>query len=334
MTVLGAVKGEDLGHILPHEHILIELPEMAIRPMYRELLEEKVSLSMLGKLRRQVWTCRDNCCLNDKLVAAEEVLSFRQNGGGTIVDVTSMGLGRDVVSIQAISKKTGINIVAGTGYYVVGGHPVMIGKETIDHLRDHMVREITVGIEDTGIRAGIIGEIGVSDPIRPREKEVLTAAARAQVDTGAPLCVHQLGGGVIEDIDRILREEGVHPESVALCHMASASPDVQRRAADKGYCISFDSFGHEFYDDAAAGRIVRDPDRIMMVKSLIEGGFLRQLLVSNGISLKMLLKKYGGWGYEHIIRNIKPFMLRMGIAVKSIDTMLYYNPMRMISYLG
>jgi phosphotriesterase-related protein len=333
MTVLGPVDADRLGHILPHEHILVDLSDLDIAPKYPELLDKKVSIEILGKLRRDIWSCRDNLRLDDQQLAGQEIASFKRNGGGTIVDVTPVGLKRDVNPIREIAKQTGVNIVVGTGYYHAAVHPRQVAELSVGDIAGWMVKELQVGIDDTGIKAGIIGEIGIESPMHPEEEKVLRAAARAQRRSGAPISVHQHGGNEIKQIDAILSQEGISPERVILCHMGSASQELRFWAADRGYYVEIDRFGHEYYTDALAGIITRDPDRIKMVKALIERGHLRQLLISNDIALKMLLKRYGGWSYEHIKLNIKPFMLREGIPIKAVDTMIYYNPMRAIVYL-
>ncbi len=333
MTVLGPVNADRLGHILPHEHILLDLSELDVAPRYPELLDKKVSIEILGKLRRDIWSCRDNLRLDDQEVATQEIASFKLNGGGTIVDVTPIGLKRDVKPIREIAEQTEVNIVVGTGYYHVAVHPKQAAELSVGDIADWVVKELQVGIDDTGIKAGIIGEIGVGSPMHPEEEKVLRAAARAHQRTGAPVSVGQRGGDEIERIDAILAEEGVSPERVILCHMGSVNQELQFCAADQGYYLELDDFGHEYYTDALAGVITRDPDRIKMVKALIERGHLRQLLISNGLALKMLLKRYGGWSYEHIKPNIKPFMLREGIPIKAVDTLIHYNPMRAIAYL-
>ena len=333
MTINGPVAADQLGHILPHEHILMEFPDWGQKPMYPELWGEKLSLKILGRLRRDIWSCQDNLRLDEPAVMAQEIASFKQRGGATIVDVTPIGLKRNVAAVAEIARQTGVHIIVGTGYYIQAGHPQEVASLSVDDITRWMVREVTKGIDGSGIRAGIIGEIGISSMTSSEEK-VLRAAARAQRETGAPLSVHQFGGNELRQIDAILQEAGVPPTNVILCHMSSASAGQRLWAAERGYSIEFDCFGNEYYSDPLAGTIIRDPDRIRMIKDLIARGHLRQILVSQDIALKMLLKKYGGWGYEHLIVNVKPLMLREGLPPKAIDTMLYYNPMRMVAYLG
>jgi len=333
MTVLGPVEADQLGHILPHEHILMEFPELNIPPMYPELVEKKVTIDMLGKLRRHIWSCKDNLCLDQPEIAQQEISSFKRSGGGTIVDVTPVGLGRSVSAVAEISRNTGVHIVAGCGFYIQVGHPAEIRDLSAQEIARRLVKEVEEGIEGTGIRAGIIGEVGVSSPMHPDEEKVLRGAVQAHLQTGAPLSIHQHGGNEIKQIHQILQQEGVSPQGVILSHMGSAGHELRWWAAGQGYYIEIDCFGNEYYLDALAGVIVRDPERVKTVKELIEKGYLRQILISNDVALKMLWKKYGGWSYEHILVNIKPFMLRQGIPPKAVDTMIYYNPMRVIAYL-
>jgi len=333
MTILGPVPADQLGHILTHEHILSDVPDWGIQPLYPELLDHKVTIDILGKLRRDIWSCKDNLRLDESEVSRQEVASFKAKGGGTLVDVTSVGLKRDVHRVAEIARATGCHVVAGTGFYIHSGHPAYVAQETVEELAGWMISEIQEGIEGTGMRAGIIGEIGISSPVHPDEEKVLRAALRTQRATGAPLSIHQWGGQCLDEIDALVQGEGVSPSNVILCHLTTVTEEQRFWAADRGYYLGIDSFGNEFYSDALAGKILQDPGRIEMVKKLIEQGYLRQVMVSNNLGLKMLQKKYGGWGYEHVLVNIKPFMLRMGLPPKAIDTLLYYNPARLIAYL-
>ena len=333
MTINGLLEADKLGHILPHEHIIMEFPNWGYNRLYPELENKKVTMDILGKLKRDVWSCDDNLRLDEKDIMIEEILSFKKQGGSTIIDATTLGLGRDVKTVSEIAYKTGVNIIVGTGYYINSGHPKEVGEKSISQLESWMVEEVTKGIDGTKIRAGFIGEIGMSNPIHPDEEKVLRAALRAHRETGAPVSIHQFGEEVLRKIDSIILEEGVSPNKVILCHMGSHTLEMCIWAASKGYYVEIDSFGDELYSNALAGQITRDNDSIRLVKILINNGYLKQILISSDICVKILLKKYGGWGYEHIIKHIKPFMLREGISQKAIDSMIYYNPMEVIAYL-
>ena len=332
MTVLGPVDADGLGHILPHEHILMEFPPYDRQVLYPEIADEKVSLKIFGLLQRSYWSCKDNLRLDDIDVALSELTAFRQSGGSTIVEMTNVGLKRNIGALAEISRRTGVNIVVGTGYYVHIGHPQEVAALKIEEIANWMVTEVTQGVEESGVRAGILGEIGISN-LHPDEEKTLRAAARAYHTTNAPISIHQVGGQEILRIDTILREEKVNPAKVILCHMNSAAPYLHLWALDHGYNVEFDDFGNEYYSDGLSGEILRDLERVRVVKNLIAKGYLNQILISHDICLKMLLKNYGGWGYDHILLNIVPLMLREGILQDAVDQMIYLNPNRLIAYM-
>ena len=266
MTVSGPVSADRLGHILPHEHVLMEFPNYDRQVLYPEIANEKVSLKIFGKLQRSYWSCKDNRRLDDVEVATAEVMSFGKSGGGTIVEMTTVGLKRNVKAMAEISRQTGVHIIVGTGYYVQIGHPPEVMRLSIEDIAQWMVGEVKHDIEGSGVRAGIIGEIGISD-FYPDEEKSLRAAARAHHTTGAPISVHQVGGEELSKIDGTLHEEGVSPDQVILCHMSSTSPDRQRWALGRGYNVEFDDFGNEFYSDALSGSILHDLERVRRLKT-------------------------------------------------------------------
>ena len=131
---------------------------------------------------------------------------FKQAGGGTVVEVSSKGLGRDALGLKKIAESSGVNIIAGCGYYKVAGHPPDMAERSVEDVTAEIVRELESGIGDTGIRAGVIGEIATGSPLYdvprdvwdlrdhedmvPDEEKVLRAAGRAHIETGAPVSVH------------------------------------------------------------------------------------------------------------------------------------------------
>ena len=190
-TVLGDIAPDRLGHVQMHEHMVIDLwkgvpasASDADAPRYLEPL----------RLNNYYWSrrhhSRDDLRLTDAAVAIEELTAYRDAGGGTIVDVTSVGLGRDPTALAEISRATGVHIVMGCGYYYVDYHPRELAAADLDSVTEEIVRDLTAGVGDTGIRAGIIGEIGMSWPPAPAELVVLEAAAQAHLATGVTISVH------------------------------------------------------------------------------------------------------------------------------------------------
>jgi len=165
-TVTGPVAAADLGFTLPHEHTYIDLWSIPGRFDYE------------GQLA-------------DEDVLAAELAEYAELGGRTIVDLTLPGMGRDVGAVAALARRTGLNVVVGTGWYREPYYPpeARIDRRSVAALADEMVREADEGIDGTGIRAGVIGEIGVDKRwVSAQEERVCRAAGRARAGSPGPGC--------------------------------------------------------------------------------------------------------------------------------------------------
>src|SRR5213075_556914 len=139
----------------------------------RAKFHEPLSIGLLGYIRYTGLPNLDNAGLRDMTTSIEEASLFKQAGGGTIVDVTNIGLGRDPRALVTVARATGLNIVMGCSYYVDAAHPKDMSARTEDDVVKEIVHDVTVGVGATGIKSGIIGEVGCSMPITPNEKKVL-----------------------------------------------------------------------------------------------------------------------------------------------------------------
>ncbi len=117
--------------------------------------------------------------LCDLEVVKKELEEFKIAGGKTIVDATSQCIGRDSYLLKGLTVSTGLNIVAGCGYYTYDTHSEDMEKKSVQELAEEIVKDLTIGIEESKVRAGVIGELGTSREIHPNEKKVLLAAAKA-----------------------------------------------------------------------------------------------------------------------------------------------------------
>src|SRR5690606_12468492 len=115
--------------------------------------------------------------------------------GGASVDVTNISLGRDPRKLVEIARRSQVHIVMGAGWYRQAWHPSGHDDRDVDSLTAEIVRDITVGVGDSGVRAGIIGEVSaidiVTDPRDSAEVKGIRAAARASQLTGAAITLHQ-----------------------------------------------------------------------------------------------------------------------------------------------
>lgn len=335
-TVTGILKKDKLGIISPHEHVLVDCRNQFVE--FNEVLkkafsEQKVGISNLYILSRNPYALKDNLVLDDVNIAKEELIEFKKAGGNTIVDATSIGIGRNPEALRDISKLTGINIIAGCGYYTNDTHSKDMDKKTIKNIKNEILNDIKIGINGTDIKAGVIGELGTSMEIYPNEEKVLIASAKAHAETGLGIIVHTYPWGKKGlEILNILKKNGVNPNRVNICHVDVEIDLIYCEALAKmGSFIEFDNFGKEYYINKkdrkfAGGIFARDIERVRSIKNLINSGYLSNILISCDVCLKILLHRYGGWGYDHILNNIVPMMLEEGITKEEIRILLEKNP--------
>ncbi len=340
-TVLGLVEGEDLGITLPHEHLLIDMEVWFLEPKepeLRKLAYEPVRFENISWITYNQYSNLDNVKLLDERLAVQELLLFKKEGGRTIVDVTTASLGRDPVALARISRTTGLHIIMGSGYYVGATRGQEIDRKTEDDICREILNELKEGVGDTGIKAGIIGEIGCSWPLLNGERQALRASARAQRATGAAMTIHP---GRHEDspmeIITFLGEAGADIRRVVMGHLDRTGflPETIRKLARTGCYLEYDIFGGNPFYPLQFGVFDRpcDRERIEQIKNLIGEGYLSQLLISQDTCLKSKLVRYGGQGYGHILRNILPQMLARGITKEQIQAMMIENPKRLLSFV-
>jgi phosphotriesterase-related protein len=340
-TVTGPVAASELGLTLAHEHLFIDLRNQ-FTPFEDEekrlISEQPVQMANLGRLRRSPYAVRDNLVLDDLELAVAEAREFQKLGGRTIVDCTSIGIRREPLKLRELAKRTGLHIIAGCGYYTHDTHPPEMDDWPAEQIAEEMVRDLTEGMEGTDVKAGIIGEIGTSDPIHPNEKKNLIASALAWRSTPVAVFVHTYPWGKAGlEAAEILIERGVDPAKIVICHI-DVEFDVEyiKALLRKGVFVEFDNFGKEFYIDPAdrgfaGGVFARDIERVRVLKELTAAGYRRQILVTNDICLKSMLRHYGGWGYDHILRNIMPMMRDEGLSPDDIEVFLRDNPQRLLA---
>jgi phosphotriesterase-related protein len=223
--------------------------------------------------------------------------------------------------------------VISTGYYVNDAHPSMIIDMNADEIAEIMCREILEGIDDTGIKAGVIGEIGVGFQMMNNERKVLEASAIANRRTGRPIHVHinpWSRAGI--EASELLLNAGVDPNRICINHVdVKNDEEYIYSLLRKGVFIEFDNFGKEYYIDRQArnqryDHFAHDTERVALLKKLICDGYSSQILLSCDVCLKSLLHAYGGWGYDHVLTNILPMMEDAGIDKSTVDSMLIDNP--------
>jgi phosphotriesterase-related protein len=248
------------------------------------------------------------------------------------VDISSIGLARDPEALRRIARQTGMNVVMGSGYYIGAAQPPEARDMTVDQLAALIVAELRTGVGTTGIRPGVIGEIGLTDIANASDLRHLRAGARAQRETGAPLYIHPPHREKGQAILDIVEAEGGVLAKTVLCHCGQTpdSPEYYHGIARRGAYIGFDQFGVNL---VAGGLFLPcDQERILQVKAQVERGNLERILISQDVCFKMCLVRYGGWGYGHILRNLLPFFHQAGMTSRQLDTLMIDNPARLLAW--
>ncbi|MBU18343.1 MAG: phosphotriesterase-related protein [Chloroflexi bacterium] len=307
-TVLGPVDTAEFGFTLSHEHlatnaagILRTFPELVDRP---------------GVIEQAKATLRE----------------AHREGLRTIIDVTTIDLGRDVEMMKEVSQATGVHIVAATGNHLAVPRPFTdLPPEVI---ADLYVREIEVGIEGTGIKAGIIKVASDEGGVTPAQEVVLRAAGQAQVRTGVPISTHTWSPDRVGDEQvRILQDEGVDMDRVYIGH-SNDDMDMSYLLGllRKGVWLGLDRF--------PGGRRPGTPyweERTQLAKQLIDAGHTNRIMLSHdhsvpkaryGLTVQEERIKYNPDGYNFITRNVLPRLLDMGVSEETINQIMVENPRR------
>lgn len=337
-TVTGAVKKEDMGITLVHEHLFNDLSSVVDQPYYTfssHLINKQVSADLQWGLRYDPYCCRDNMTKKDIDDVIYEVNHFSQLGGKTIVDVTgSQAIGRDVQRLAEVARRTGLNIVASSGLYLEKFEGSTLSKN-IDTLAQCIDKELNQGIADTAIRAGMIGEIGVSPLFTDNEKNNLRAASLAQTNNPhIAMNIHMPGWQRRGDevLDIVLNGCAVRPEKVSLAHSDPSAKDLdyQRRLLDRGVWLEFDMIGLDisFPKEGAAPGVM---DTVAAVYKLIELGYANQLVLSHDVFLKQMWAKNGGNGWGFVPNVFLSLLAARGVESAIIEQLCTKNPANLLT---
>ena len=343
LTVLGPIEPEELGITITHEHLLLDVTcyvrqaEEASNRVYRHA---PVTMESLAHLPELFAHSLENLSLFDEKAALEEVSLYKYAGGNSLVDTTSISIARDPLALARISRATGLNIVMGGSYYVPISHPQDMDERSEDSIAEEIIRDITVGVGDTGIRSGIIGEIGNTSPLGDNERKVLRASGRAQAETGAPITIHPgPDPDAKAEIIEVLTSAGADPHRVIMGHLDSFAfheREAVKSLAETGCFLEVDVIGWE--DSSVTSKLmprlksVNDVQRLEGLEFLVEQGYLDRILIAQDVCQKWMTTRYGGKGYAHILNNILPRMRKRGWTEDQIHTILVENPKRALAF--
>lgn len=334
-TVLGDVEPSALGIVLPHEHLVMDARPLLGVHGYRASAPGSWDERAAAEARWNPGVHPANYDLSDEELAVAELAPFVGAGGGTVVDLTPPSLGRDPAALARISARAGVHVVSGIGQYLAPVHEPWVRDASERDIAGRLIEAVTVGSGDPPVRAGILGELGTSDPIADEERRVLRAAAATAGQTGVAISVHvhpwgHQGPAVLDE----LIEAGADPGRVVLGHVTTAidRPAELRSLLDRGALLGFDLFGFD-HSLLGPGRWPpSDRDVVETVAALVRDGYAGQLLLSQDVGVRTRLRRWGGWGYAHLLEHVVPLLREAGVSDAARHTMLVTNPARLLAF--
>ncbi|HSW43353.1 MAG TPA: phosphotriesterase-related protein [Patescibacteria group bacterium] len=305
-TVRGRIEPSELGFTLPHEHTRCVLWQIPARWDYWELTGE------------------------DDLVLPE-LAHFRELGGTCLVDVTLQAIGRDPMRLRRLAEASGLHLVMGCGWYREAYYPpeAMIDRRSVGSLADEIVREFEEGAEGTGVRPGIIGEIGTDKAwLSAREERVFRAVAVASRATGMAVTTHGVMSAVGLAQLQVLTDEGADPGRVVIGH-ADSYPQLDHwlRLVERGASLECDFLGMSFTPQERLGEARLLP----LLLEMLARGHADRLLLSQDVCHNQQLRHYEGNGYTYLQEVFLPRLRAAGVGEKEIHQMTVENPRRILT---
>jgi phosphotriesterase-related protein len=312
-TVLGDIDVKDLGRTNCHAHVEVDVCAHHFDERY-----------MNHRLRYE-----------DVIPDLKE---YKAGGGSTICELTPMGLGRNPSRIAQVSRETGVQIIMGTGIYHEMFHPYEIRNMDEDLITQMLIRDITIGIENTGIKAGMIGEQGTyTSAITEREAIIFRASATAAKETGVAISTHTHAGELgVEQAEFLLRE-GVSPKKIIIGHLDDKTPlraevKLMRELLALGVWIQFDDIGFDYFTPALGVQMPSDQDRVEILAEFIADGFENQIVLGSDVCKASHLKSQGGPGFVHLVTNFSTIAKDYGISEATMNKLLIENPAQVLSF--
>lgn len=305
----GKISFSELGRTLIHEHVVVGMPGWNLDMKAPKYIRSEAMARAVDKLQE-----------------------LHEYGCKSIVDPCPMDLGRDVVFAAEVAQRTGINIVCATGAYnEAEGIPYTFRSMKREEIVELYIKEITEGIGETGIRAGVIKIATGHNPASKYERKMIGVAGEVSRLTGVPIISHtNIASHGIEQID-IVEGHGGHANCMVVGHSGDRDDhEYKVSIAKRDAFVGLDRFGLEF--------ILSDELRMKNLIQLVQAGYCDRVLVSQDYPL-CLLGRMGPelasiapkWGIAHIFNRIRPALLELGLSGEDFEKILVDNPRTLFS---
>ncbi|WP_060721985.1 phosphotriesterase family protein [Pseudonocardia sp. EC080625-04] len=321
-TLRGPIDATRIGTTLMHEHIMARNPELEQNIEHPEYDEAAI----VERARTSLTSLHED------------------KGIDTFVDLTVLGLGRDIPTVQRLAEGVPLNIVVATGYYTAKDLPTyfhthapggLVGRTLggPDVLETMFTQDITTGIPRTdGVRAGIIKIVTDEHGITPDLDRVYRAAARAQAETGVPISTHtNVAHANGRDQQKWFAANGVDLERTVIGHSGDSTDlDYLKELMDNGSFIGMDRFGMEF--------VLDDASRIDTLVTLLGQGYAEKITISHDAGFFSIntppswrAEHTPNWHHHRISDHVLPELRRRGVTEDQITQMMVVNPVQVLT---
>ena len=299
-TVLGDIPVEDLGLILPHEHLFTDLRGPGIEDYAQA--DPKQVLSVMLPFLKQAYDA----------------------GVSALVECSTIGVGRNIEILRTLAESTRVHILAPTGLYREEYIPAIYREQSVEEIADLFILELTEGIGMSRSKAGFIKIAMSDDGPRPLEERNVRAAARASMATGAAIASHSIGGRAAMEEIAFLQDEGLDLERFVWVHAGSESDQSYHEiAAELGVYVEFDSIGSSDSDQ----------DALEAVTNLLDKGFGERILLSHDAGWYQPGRpggepEHGFRGFTALTQSFIPQLKHQGVDDRMLNMMTEENPVR------
>lgn len=301
-SVLGDISPENLGITLTHEHLFLKFEKFYCEPpshlskYFNTETNQKIHLKNVGFIRQYPYASKYNLHFADdetEKAVSEDVMEFKVSGGSTIVENTTYGISKNLKFMVDIAKKTGVNIISGTGHYLEATQEPASLSLSVENLVDIYTNDIEKGVSVAGevIRSGFIGEVGSTFAITNFEKRAIQATAIVQKQLKCGVSFHPgRDPSAPFEIMRIYLEAGGDPNKCVMSHLDRTllTDEQLLEFSNFGCYCQLDLFGTEvsWYQLNTSVDMPSDAERIDRLKLLKENGKLDRILMSHDIHTK------------------------------------------------